>query len=328
MSYQSLIPLIKKTKSSLTPEQFQERVNVIFHNHEAAVYDMMHQNMWGSLQEQIDLLIHDLFLNNNIPNHLKLLDIGCGTGLSSQMLLTSKLGSHIDSVTLLDTSPKMLEQAEAKAENWNKPFKTVNGYVIDLEDTFDVIIISSVLHHIPELDVFLKQVDERLNPNGILIHLQDPNGDYLDDQVYLDRKKTFRNDRKLKLNKEKTWTYYIKRIIKKIKKIILGRKSLLDRINAELIAEKVIVNKMSMSDIWSVTDIHVETEENYKNKGISFEFLKKQLSNYHMLGHRSYCFYGELKSELHGEFKENESLFINEGQLNGRNLSGVWMKSN
>lgn len=326
MSYQSLLPLIQKTGSALSPEQFQERINIVFHDFEAQHYDAMHTDMWGSLQEQIDLLVGDLMTQKNIENKtLSLLDIGCGTGLSSQILLNSKLGPHISQVTLLDTSPNMLKFAEAKAKTWGKPYKTVNGYLASLTEKFDVIIISSVLHHIPDLEVFLSQVSNALNSGGILIHLQDPNGDSINEAEYLSRRNRYEKALEA-LPKEKKITDFIpKKLLKSIKRF-LGRKDYIDLINDQLLEEKTIKKRMTADEIWSVTDIHVETKTDSVNKGISLKFLKNQLQNFELLQMRSYGFFGYLKSDLIESYQAEETQLITENQTNGRNISCIWMK--
>ncbi|MGK4569281.1 class I SAM-dependent DNA methyltransferase [Flavobacterium sp. 3HN19-14] len=173
MSYNSLLPLIKKTKSNLSPEEFQSVINVVFHDFEAAHYDAMHSDMRDSLQEQVDLLVKDLFEKRQIESdNLSLLDIGCGTGLSTQAILNSGLGKHIAAITLLDTSPNMLVQAEEKAKQWGKSYTLVNGHLSEVTAKFDIVVICSVLHHIPDLEKFLAEVSNVLNPGGILIHLQ------------------------------------------------------------------------------------------------------------------------------------------------------------
>ena len=326
MSYQSLLPLIQKTGSVLSPEQFQERINIVFHDFEAQHYDAMHTDMWGSLQEQVNLLVGDLLAQKNIESKtLSLLDIGCGTGLSSQILLNSKLGAHISQVTLLDTSPNMLKFAEAKAKTWGKPYKTVNGYLASLTEKFDVIIISSVLHHIPDLEVFLGQVSDALHSGGILIHLQDPNGDSINEPEYLSRRNRYEKALEA-LPKEKKITDFIpKKLLKSIKRL-LGRLDYIDLINDQLLAEKSIKKRMTADEIWSVTDIHVETKTDSVNKGISLKFLKNQLQNFELLQMRSYGFFGYLKSDLIESYQAEETQLIAENQTNGRNISCIWMK--
>lgn len=326
MSYQSLLPLMKKVGSSLSPEQFQERVNIVFHDFEASHYDAMHTDMWESLQEQVNLLISDLFLHSKTePKNLSLLDIGCGTGLSTQILLNSKLGQHINQITLLDTSPNMLQYAKQKASTWNKPFKTVNGYLEQLNEKFDVIIISSVLHHIPNLETFLHQVSNALNKNGILIHIQDPNGDYINTEDYLQRKETYQKALDCLPKKKKITNYIPKSVLKSIKRL-MNRKDYIDLINDQLLAEKTIKNRMTADQIWSVTDIHVETQTDTLNKGISLKFLKNQLQEFELIKMRSYGFFGLLKSDLIPSFKAEEDKLIAQNQINGRNISCIWIK--
>lgn len=326
MIYNTLLPLIKKTKSPLSPREFQERINIVFHDFEASQYDLMHKDMWESLQEQINLLVADLLKRENYDSRkLNLLDIGCGTGLSTQMLLNSKLGVFIDEITLLDTSKNMLKFAEEKAKNWNKKYKIVNGYLLDLKQKHDVIIICSVLHHIPDLKIFLSEVENNLSEDGILIHLQDPNGDYINDTNYLERVGFFESEMNLKAQKKslvnlmpKKWKHFVNRQ--------LGRLSYIDLVNNQLMVENVIKKRMSADEIWSVTDIHVETKENRMNKGISFQFLQKQLFNFELINFRSYGFYGALKSQLPDKFKKIEEELISKNELNGRNISCLWKK--
>ncbi len=325
MSYELLYPLLRKSGSTLSVEEFHENINIIFHNHEAKFYDVLHADMWESLQEQINLLIEDLAKVRTIENKLKLLDIGCGTGLSTQLLFQSNLGNCIQEVVLLDTSLEMLKQASEKAKLWNKKVKYHNGYLSEIKESFDVVIICSVLHHIPDLVKFLKDVENHLNSGGILIHLQDPNGDYLNDKEYLNRRAIYDTTR----TKIKSTKKIADLIPKKWKRTInqyLGRKDYIDLINDELLNNNVITRRLTADEIWSVTDIHVETKTSSLNKGISLKFLQEQLFNFNLIKMRSYGFYGMLKCDLSDEFKIKEMELISESQVNGRNIAAIWIK--
>lgn len=326
MSYSNLLPLLRKTGSSLTVEEFQSRINVVFHDHEAWHYDRMHLDMWESLQEQIDLLVGDLLSKETVGSNLSLLDVGCGTGLSTQQLLRTPLGAHISDITLLDTSTNMLKQAAAKAGSWGKRWKTVNAEIFDLDDRFDVIIVCSVLHHIPELDVFLKEIDKLLKPGGIFLHLQDPNGDYLTDPVY--RQRVAEYEHYVSENVKQRWTDLFPKKWKNTLNRYLGRKNYIDRINDQLLQEKVIRRRMTADEIWSVTDIHVESKADNHEKGISLRFLTECLPNFTLIKQRSYAFFGVLKSDLPEILKAKEDNLIMKHELNGRNLSCVWIKKN
>ena len=325
MSYTSLLPLLKKTGSPLSPEDFQARVNVVFHDFESDHYDSMHDDMWESLQEQINLLVSDWLAYETPSQKLRLVDIGCGTGLSSQLLLQSPLGNYIEEVTLVDTSSKMLEHAKEKAQNWGKKTTYINGYLSDITESYDIVLICSVLHHIPDLKLFLEQVSTILKPQGVFMHLQDPNGDYLNDPIYKERLSKYQAiqtetaKKTLKDLIPNQWIHFVNRM--------LGRKNYIDLINDQLLAEQVIRKRMSADEIWSVTDIHVESKINTENAGISFDFLQRELTSFTLIKQRAYAFYSVLKSKLPGELKEIEDQLVDQNALNGRNISCLWKKN-
>lgn len=293
MIYSTLNALINKTGSKLSPEEFQEIINVTFHDIEANYYDSIHEDMWESLQEQIDLLIEDICHSGRFNSkNLRLLDIGCGTGLGTQILLNSKIGDLIDYITLLDTSKNMLKEAEKKAITWNRKYALVNSQVSCLTEEYDIVLICSVLHHIPDLKCFLESVDAVLKSGGILIHLHDPNADYRFDSEYLERVEEYKKD-KLISTKRKV-THFIPSQWKDMLKRQFGRKTYIDLVNDKLIADKVIKRRMTADEIWSVTDIQVENKQNKEHLGISLGYLRKQLMGYELISQRSYGFYGPL----------------------------------
>ena len=95
-----------------------------------------------------------------------ILDFGGGTGL-----IALPLAKQAKSVTLVDIAEKMLEQARIKVKNQ----KLENLHLIQqdlllqpLEQTFDLIIVSRVLHHMPNLDSSLAMFKEHLTHGGQL----------------------------------------------------------------------------------------------------------------------------------------------------------------
>lgn len=95
-----------------------------------------------------------------------ILDFGGGTGLTAL-----PLAKQAKSVTLVDIAEKMLEQARIKVKNQ----KLENLHLIQqdlllkpLEQTYDLIIVSRVLHHMPHLDSSLAMFKEHLTLGGQL----------------------------------------------------------------------------------------------------------------------------------------------------------------
>ena len=94
----------------------------------------------------------------------EILDFGGGTGL-----LALPLAKQAKSVTLVDISEKMLEQARLKADQQdikNIQFLEQDLLVSPLEQQFDLIVVSRVLHHMPDLDATLAMFYHHLRENG------------------------------------------------------------------------------------------------------------------------------------------------------------------
>ena len=119
--------------------------------------DLLKQYKWQAPELLLD------YLSKHIRKGTKLLDIGVGTGISSQRF-------HPLQVELygLDNSPDMLAICEAK-----QLFKEVRLFDILNEDipypetTFDYVICSGVLHFFPELDSIFAKISRVVKNNGL-----------------------------------------------------------------------------------------------------------------------------------------------------------------
>ena len=101
------------------------------------------------------------------PSDKEILDFGGGTGL-----LALPLAKQAKSVTLVDISGKMLEQARLKAERQeikNIQFLEQNLLTNPLEQEFDLIVVCRVLHHMPDLDEALSLFYQYLRKDGQLL---------------------------------------------------------------------------------------------------------------------------------------------------------------
>lgn len=127
-------------------------------NHKAETFDSPKNIFLANLvcqavEKQIDFL-----------SDKAILDFGGGTGL-----LALPLAKQAKSVTLVDISEKMLEQARLKAEDQeirNLQLLEQDLLANPLEQQFDLIVVSRVLHHIPDLDATLAMFYHHLRENG------------------------------------------------------------------------------------------------------------------------------------------------------------------
>ena len=95
------------------------------------------------------------------------MDFGGGTGL-----LTLPLAKQAKSVTLVDISEKMLEQARLKAEQQDiKNIQFLEQDLLEkpLKQEFDLIVVCRVLHHMPDVDVALSLFHQYLREGGQLL---------------------------------------------------------------------------------------------------------------------------------------------------------------
>ena len=130
-------------------------------NHKAETFDSPKNIFLANLvcqavEKQLDLL-----------SDKEILDFGGGTGL-----LTLPLAKQAKSVTLVDISEKMLEQARLKAEQQdinNIQFLEQDLLENPLKKEFDLIVVCRVLHHMPDLDAALSLLHQHLKADGQLL---------------------------------------------------------------------------------------------------------------------------------------------------------------
>ena len=134
-------------EATLPRHEFQRIVNVEFHDVEATRYDQLHREMWLSLPTIIDRLASDVERTANPASGWVMADVGCGTGLSTELLLQSALGQRISRLKLIDTSAEMMKRCQTRAAKWQIPAEYINGQIDELDDeSADLVITCSVLH--------------------------------------------------------------------------------------------------------------------------------------------------------------------------------------
>jgi len=106
-------------------------------------------------------VVYEELLTQNL-HQKKLLDAGCGTGWFSQAAV--ERGAV---VTSMDVGPKLLKQVAKKCESqrvigsiMEMPFKT---------DTFDVVVSSEVIEHVPNPNQALRECFRVLKPGGSFV---------------------------------------------------------------------------------------------------------------------------------------------------------------
>ncbi len=321
---ESILPVMDKYGVRCAPQEFQRVVNLVFHESESSVYDSVHRDMWSSLPQQFGLLASDYIASGeDVGNDLAILDVGCGTGLASELLLNTKLGERIRQIDLLDTSPEMLEKADQRSRAWKIKTTTKHGAINSIamqRGRYDLIITCSVLHHIPDLSEFLQGVRHLQAPGGIFMHFQDPNGDYLHDDLLQTRIKELK-DYERPLIPKRLSRLTPRNVIRRIRRTFSNGRSndYISHVNQQLIQSGLTRQPMAAPDIWAITDIHI-----YDGEGISVETLSRLLPDYRLISARSYSFFGKMLSELPAGFRQREQQLIEAKVPNGLEIAGLW----
>ena len=113
-----------------------------------------------------DLICQHLVKQVPDLSNKSILDFGGGTGL-----IALPLAKQAKSVTLVDIADKMLAQARLKIDSQklaNLSLIQQDLLIEPLEEEFDLIIVSRVLHHMPNLDDSLAMFKEHLTLGGQL----------------------------------------------------------------------------------------------------------------------------------------------------------------
>jgi ubiquinone/menaquinone biosynthesis C-methylase UbiE len=148
--------------------------NVIYHDWEAATYD----EKWSiSFDERCIDYARDRFAavagTDGWP-YGTALEIGCGTGF---FLLNLKQAGVLDEAHVSDLSPGMVQAA---IRNGTELGFDVDGRVADAESipyddaTFDLVVGHAVLHHIPDVELALREVLRVLKPGGRFVFAGEP----------------------------------------------------------------------------------------------------------------------------------------------------------
>jgi len=172
------------TPASAAPQVSQEQVaaawedtklaQVLYHDWEAQTYD----EKWSiSFDQRCIDYARDRFVavagRVGWPYGTSL-EVGCGTGFFS---LNLKLAGVVDRVHVTDISPGMVQAATRNADALGF---AIEGRAADAEHlpyadgTFDLVIGHAVLHHIPDVELALREILRVLRPGGRLVICGEP----------------------------------------------------------------------------------------------------------------------------------------------------------
>jgi len=100
----------------------------------------------------------------------KVLDIGCGRGNLSFYL--ARKGASVIGIDLSKNFIKFCKN-QMNLLNLNVDFRVMNAQIPDFEDnTFDIIVGSRILHHLPDIELFFRECKRLLKKKGFITFIE------------------------------------------------------------------------------------------------------------------------------------------------------------
>ncbi len=138
--------------------------NIIQHDKYAKKYNSRHIEIYNSFeQSRLDSIIKSLIKKFNKKN-IRVLDFGSGTRNLTNHFLRYKCN-----VTACDVSIKSLDLLRKRYNDPNLKTKLIKGKEIPfMNNSFDIVAIYSVLHHIPDYLFIVKELIRITKPGGFI----------------------------------------------------------------------------------------------------------------------------------------------------------------
>jgi SAM-dependent methyltransferase len=316
--YLPLLNLMRKYGAAGSPRDFYWAVNDAFHSEEAAEYDTVHVDMFmgaGTLWKR--LLSH----LPPEPAGLRVLDVGCGTGLVGSML-AEFAAERVGGLVCLDPNREMLARARTRSAGWPFPTRFVRDHASTLPagEVFDVLTVNSVMHHIVELDAFFAGVRRALRPGGVLLTAQDTRAESRRDPVFGGRARAAARQRRGHM------AMRLRRAVGAAARRVLRRPyidPLARRTSQRLMERGVIARPMPSPAVWAVTDFHVPGLEGGHGKGFEREALGAALG-FEPLDWFTYQFRGVNLARLTDAERAEEAAWLAAGDPHGELFASAW----
>jgi len=147
----------KNKIKEITQNEFFYVVNDNYDEH----IELAIPNYTGMHKELVNLLP----ILNHVP---KILDLGCGTGITASMVLSKFPEANLVGIDLFET---MIKHAQKRLSVYNNQISFIKGdyRIVDWDKDFDFCISALALHHIlpQEKKIIFKKVFNSLNKNGV-----------------------------------------------------------------------------------------------------------------------------------------------------------------
>lgn len=293
---QSVRELMVRCGVRIRPAEFVTEVSNTLHELEAPLYDELHPELFEQVPRVMDEVLSTVLETFSGP--ISALDVGCGTGFASQLLL-QRAGVRIGRLVCSDISPHMLDLCRKKLDGSHNVAFVLGGIetVAARYPGFDLVTTCSVVHHVVDLRGFLRLIGGQLAPGGFYMMLHEPSSRFYRNPEctrLLHRYKRSIRRRRLRRFLDPRNYYSRLRIVTRRPAPVLS----LEARTARLLLERnVIRSPMDEREVRQLVDVHVPPIHTGSfmlgSQGLDLDELESQyLKDLSLLKFRTYGFLG------------------------------------
>jgi len=232
--------------------EFIELVSNIYHRFEAIDYDSSQMSLHDSELSWQEALSS---IKPELSKKIRLLDYGAGTGFATLQVLNSCLGPSVKEVVCFDLSPAMIQICKEKMNSYSGITFTFLSDVsgregLKAQQPFDLVVTNAVLHHLLDVEGFLKDVQQYVDGSGFYIAGHEPNYNFYVNSYLVKVTKAFQRYKRIR--QRLTLRYWLHKT--GIKKSFYDLASIT---NTELMHGGIIQQSIPVNLLHKLVDIHV-----------------------------------------------------------------------
>ena len=146
-------------------EKVGQLIGGFYNRHPFPGYDLKDYTNKESLY--YDANLYGKLLADQIPENVRIIDFGCGTGRHSCLFGTKKRG--VLGIDISDNALKIANQLKDRLKLHNVTFQKQDIFNLKIDFKADYILSIGVLHHTHNIEKAFEQIIKHLKPNGYLI---------------------------------------------------------------------------------------------------------------------------------------------------------------
>jgi SAM-dependent methyltransferase len=168
-----------------------ERVNQIFHSFAASRYDREHPE----IHQQLPPIWTEMIAQLPCGKDFNVLDVGCGTGFESDLLLRA-IGGRVSALTAYDPSPEMIGLCRNRLLEF--PQVSFSAHIEETHDRgpFNLLLTNSLLHHLPDIEQTVASLMPHLSEDAVWLAGHEPSAGFFRNHECVELLEKYRRFRK------------------------------------------------------------------------------------------------------------------------------------